>query len=80
LRFVPSENTADVLATLRAYCERYGIPKAVYIDRGSVFYAPNKLTDVGRALVTLGVEMIFADSPRPRGGSNEGTELTRIVS
>jgi hypothetical protein len=43
-RLVPSENTADVLATLRAYCERYGIPNSLYIDHGSVFYAAGRLT------------------------------------
>jgi hypothetical protein len=79
MRFVPSENTADVLATLWAYCERYGIPKALYIDRGSVFYTENKLTDVGRAMTSLGVEMIFANSPRPRDASNEATELTKTA-
>jgi transposase len=66
-RLVPSENTADVLATLRAYCERYGIPKSLYIDHGSVFYAAGRLTDVGRAMKTLGVEMIFAHSPQAKG-------------
>lgn len=72
MRLVPSENTADVLATLWAYCERYGIPKALYIDHGSVFYAPNKLTDVGRAMASLGVEMIFANSPQAKGRVERG--------
>lgn len=81
MRLVPSENTADVLATLRLYCERYGIPKAVYIDRGSVFYAPSKLTDVGRALTSLGVEMIFANSPQAKGRVERGnrTHQDRLI-
>jgi hypothetical protein len=81
MRLAPSENTADVLATLWAYCERYGIPKALYIDHGSVFYAPNKLTDVGRALTTLGVEMIFANSPQAKGRVERGnrTHQDRLI-
>lgn len=81
LRFVPSENTADVLATLRTYCERFGIPRALYTDYASVFYAENKLTDVGRAMKTLGVEMIFANSPQAKGRVERGnrTHQDRLV-
>ncbi len=81
MRLVPSENTADVLATLWAYCERYGIPKALYIDRGSVFYAENTLTDVGRAMASLGVEMIFANSPQAKGRVERGnrTHQDRLI-
>lgn len=81
MRLVPSENTADVLATLRAYCERYGIPKAIYIDRGSVFYAKNTLTDVGRALTSLDVEIIFANSPQAKGRVERGnrTHQDRLI-
>jgi hypothetical protein len=81
MRFVPSENTADVLATLRSYCERFGIPKALYTDHGSVFYTENKLTDVGRAMATLGVEMIFANSPQAKGRVERGnrTHQDRLI-
>jgi transposase len=81
LQFAPSENTADVLATLRSYCERFGIPKALYVDHGSVFYARGKLTDVGRALRTLGVEMIFAHSPQAKGRveRNNRTQQDRLL-
>lgn len=81
LRFVPSENSADTLRTLRAYIERYGIPKALYTDRGSVFYAEKKLTDVGRAMELLGVQMIFANSPQAKGRVERGnrTHQDRLV-
>ena len=81
LRFVPSENSADVLATLHAYCERYGIPKALYCDHGSVFYAAGKLTDLGRAMKTLGVEMIYAHSPQAKGRVERGnrTHQDRLI-
>lgn len=81
LRLAPSENTHDSLSMLRKYCERYGIPRAVYTDRGSVFYAENKLTDVGRALKTLGVELIFANSPQAEGRVERGnrTHQDRLI-
>jgi len=81
LRFVPSENSADVLRTLRAYIERYGIPQAVYTDRGSVFYTEHNLTDVGRAMEMLGVRMIFANSPQAKGRVERGnrTHQDRLV-
>jgi transposase len=81
LRFVPSENSADVLRTLLAYVERYGIPQALYTDRGSVFYAEHNLTDVGRAMEMLGVRMIFANSPQAKGRVERGnrTHQDRLV-
>jgi transposase len=81
LRFVPSENSADVLRTLRQYCELYGIPRSVYTDYGSVYYAENKLTDVGRALRSLGVELILANSPQAKGRVERGnrTHQDRLV-
>lgn len=39
LRFAASENTADCMGTFWAYAKRYGIPRCLYVDRGSVFYA-----------------------------------------
>jgi hypothetical protein len=70
--------------------ERYGIPQALYTDHGSVYW-PRKgesetLTEVGRALQTLGVKLIFANSPQAKGrktfkGSlwNVRTAHTRIA-
>jgi hypothetical protein len=71
MRFAPSEDTVHVMQTLWQYVERYGIPRALYTDHGSV-YAPRKeegtsVTEVGRALRQLGVELIFANSPQAKG-------------
>lgn len=81
LRFVPSENAADVMRTLRLYFERYGIPRAIYTDHSSVFYAKGKLTDVGRALKTLNVELILAHSPQAKGRVERGnrTHQDRLI-
>jgi hypothetical protein len=70
MRFAHSENAHDVLATLRAYVERYGIPREIYTDKANIYHPPSKgekLTDVGRALTRLGVHMIVAHSPQAKG-------------
>jgi len=69
MRFAPSENTRDVLFTLRSYVEEYGIPREIYTDRGSVYHTKDTkvLTDVGRALTRLGVTMVLAHSPQAKG-------------
>lgn len=68
MRFATSENGSEVLAMLRAYVERYGIPREFYVDFGSVYYARrNRLTDVARALSRLGVSIIYARSPQAKG-------------
>lgn len=70
MRFASSENARDVLHTLMAYVQRYGIPREIYTDRAKIYYPPTKgdrLTDVGRALRRLGVNMILAHSPQAKG-------------
>jgi transposase len=68
LRFVPSENAHDLLVALRLYIEHYGIPGAIYIDRGSVFHGrDNQMTDFTRALTELNIKPIFARSPQAKG-------------
>jgi transposase len=68
MRFAKSENTHDVLSTLWAYAERYGIPRQFYSDFGAVYHPQGKLpTEVQRALQQLGVEMIYAHSPQAKG-------------
>ena len=67
LKFVLSENTHDVLLTMWEYVKKNGIPRSIYTDRGSVYYAEGKLTDFGRAMKELSIEMIFAKSPQAKG-------------
>lgn len=69
MSFAASENTHDVLLTLRSYVEEYGIPREIYTDRFSVYRASDakSLTDVGRAMKRLGVAMITAHSPQAKG-------------
>ena len=63
LKFVLSENTEDIMLTMWEYVNKHGIPRSIYTDRASVYYAEGKLTDFGRAVKELNIEMIYAKSP-----------------
>ena len=82
LRMVPSENAADCMLTIWAYCERYGIPRSLYIDKSGIFRTPDgQLTDAGRALTSLGITLIFAGSPQAKGRVERGnrTHQDRLI-
>lgn len=82
LHMVTSENAADAMLTLWDYCERYGVPRALYIDKTSIFHTPQKtLTDAGRAMASLGTELIVANSPQAKGRVERGhrTHQDRLV-
>ena len=88
-QLVEEESTVTVLAALREVIEHKGVFCALYSDRGSHFWLtpkaggkvdPRALTQVGRALRELGVQMIPAYSPQARGRSerNFGTWQGRL--
>ena len=77
-QLVQEESTRTVLAALRAVIEQKGVFCALYSDRASHFFLTPKagepvdkyrLTQVGRALKELGIQMIPAYSPQARGRS-----------
>jgi len=77
-QLVEEESTLTVMTALRAVIERQGLFCALYSDRGSHFchtpkaggkVDPHRLTQVGRALRELGIQMIPAYSPQARGRS-----------
>ena len=77
-QLVEQESTLTVLAALREVVETHGIFCALYSDRGSHFWLTpqagqmvdrQRLTQVGRAMRDLGIEMIPAYSPQARGRS-----------
>jgi len=67
LRFGRTENTADAMKTNWEYVKQNGIPRSIYLDRFSAYYAKETLTDFGRAMRELGVEVIYAKSPQAKG-------------
>lgn len=75
-QLVDEESTRTVMAGLRAVIERQGVFCSLYSDRGSHFFVTPKagekvdkhrLTQVGRAMKELGIQMIPAYSPQARG-------------
>jgi transposase len=83
------ESTLTVMAGLKEVIAHKGVFCALYSDRGSHFWLtpkaggkidPHRLTQVGRALRELGVQMIPAYSPQARGRSerNFGTWQGRL--
>lgn len=88
-QLVEEESTLTVMAALREVIERKGLFCALYSDRGSHFWNtpkaggkvdPWQLTQVGRAMRDLGIQMIPAYSPQARGRSerNFGTWQGRL--
>ena len=88
-QLVEEESTRTVMAGLREVIENKGLFCALYSDRGSHFFVTPKagekvdkhrLTQVGRAMKELGVQMIPAYSPqaRGRGERNFGTWQGRL--
>ena len=78
-QFHDYEGTLPFMASFKSYIEARGIPVSVYIDRHTTYKSNKKpsiedelenrepLTEVGRALKELGVEVIFAHSAQAKG-------------
>ena len=88
-QLVEEESTLTVMVALREVIKRQGLFCALYSDRGSHFWLtpkaggkvdPHRLTQVGRALRELDIQMIPAYSPQARGRSerNFGTWQGRL--
>jgi len=88
-QLVEEESSTTVLQALRDVIAKQGIFCALYSDRGSHFWLTPKagaavdhhrLTQVGRALREMGIQMIPAYSPQARGRSerNFGTWQGRL--
>jgi len=90
-QLVEAETTKTCLGVMREVVESYGIPAQLYTDRHSVYWYTQKaggkvdrerLTQFGRAMEELGVEMIPGYSPQARGRSERwnGTWQGRLVA
>ena len=79
LRFAEAETTEAYLRTLRGYLDQYGRPVAVYSDKHSIFRVNLKdregeLTQFTRALKTLDIQPIHANSPQAKGRVERANE------
>ena len=78
-KFFPEETTAAAFDSFGEWIELHGIPRSVYVDRDSI-YRPDRpatveeelagegpLTQFGRAMKELDVDLIMAHSPQAKG-------------
>src|ERR1700723_731976 len=88
LQFVESESTFDYFAATRAYLEHHGKPVAFYSDKHGVFRVNKKdavggdgMTQFGRALHALNIDIICANSSQAKGRVERanGTLQDRLV-
>lgn len=78
-RFFAAETTESAMATLGPWCERFGVPQGLYVDRHGIYRADRDptaeelaagqepVTQFGRAMRELGVRLILARSPQAKG-------------
>lgn len=74
LLFIPSETTEGYFKATRAYVEKHGRPQAFYSDKYCVFRVNQKeaqsgdgMTEFGRLLKRLEIELICANTPQAKG-------------
>ena len=78
-KFFESETTAAAMTVFGEYVGHYGLPRALYVDRAGIYETTRDstvdealrdtapLTQFGRAMRELGVELILAHSPQAKG-------------
>ena len=78
-RFYEYEGTYPAMDGFKRYIRKYGLPNSIYIDKHTTYKSPKKpsiedelqntkpLSEVGRALKELGIEVIYAHSPQAKG-------------
>jgi hypothetical protein len=88
LRFAASESAFDYFRSTRAYLEEHGKPVAFYSDKHGIFRVNSKdaaggdgVTQFGRALLALNIDIICANSPQAKGRIERafGTLQDRMV-
>lgn len=87
-RFYGYEGTIPAMDSFKGYIKKYGIPMSVYLDKHTTYKSPAKsledevpLSEFGRVLTELGVEIIHANSPQAKGRVERlfGTLQDRLV-
>ncbi len=86
--FVVTESTFDYFKAVRAYLECHGRPVAFYSDKHAIFRVNSKeakagagMTQFGRALDELNIDIICANAPQSKGRVERcfGTLQDRLV-
>lgn len=78
-QFFESETTVAAMVAFWEYVKRHRLPRALYVDRDSIYETTRDstvdealrdqapLTQFGRAMQSLGIELILAHSPQAKG-------------
>jgi transposase len=83
--FYEYEGTIPAMDLLKQYIEEYGLPMSIYSDRHTTYKSTDKnkeaLSQFGRALEELGIELIHANTPQAKGRVERlfGTLQDRLV-
>jgi hypothetical protein len=92
-RFYPAETTEAAMDSFGRWCEHFGVPQSLYVDRHGIYRSDRAatveelkagvrpVTQFGRAMRELGVELIMAHSPQAKGRveKSNGTMQDRLV-
>jgi transposase len=86
-RFETGETSIGIMRLLKTYVTRFGRPHMVYSDHGGAYHVNvgnadgDKITQVERALVELGIELVHAGSPQAKGRveRNHKTNQDRLI-
>ena len=67
--FMPTECMLGYCHMFKILFEKYGLPISIYSDRTTILWDPKdgELTQVGRMLDELGIELIYANTPQAKG-------------
>ena len=67
--FMPTECQFGYCSAFKIMFEKHGLPQAIYSDRTTILWNPKdgSLTQVGRMLDELGIELIHANTPEAKG-------------
>jgi transposase len=78
-KFFGAETTEAAMTTLGLWCERFGVPQSLYVDRHGIYRSDRDptaeelaagrrpVTQFGRAMKELDVKLILARSPQAKG-------------
>jgi transposase len=92
-RFYEGETLVGAMDIFRRWCERFGVPRSLYVDRAGIYRCDREptleelqskkkpLTQFGRAMKELDVRLILAKSPQAKGRVERanGTLQDRLV-
>ena len=67
--FMPTECQLGYCYAFKIMFEKYGLPQSIYSDRTTILcnQKDGELTQVGRMLDELGIELIYANTPQAKG-------------